>query len=263
LAENNKIPLKQRLAAKQLTIGSWLSFGYPQLAEMMANSGFDWLTVDMEHGAMGTAGMLNLIQVIELSGCVPLVRVGQNDARLIKTAMDAGAHGVIVPDVRSAEEAQRAVDALYYPPRGKRGVGLSRAQGFGMGFDHYRTKRVEEFVLIVQIEHYKAVENLDEILAIDDVDGFIIGPYDMSASLGLPGEFSHPDVAALLDSVEARVKTVSKPGGYHIVHSDHAAMRQRIDAGCRFMAYGTEMIFLAEKRETEGGFVSGLLETRA
>lgn len=252
------VPLKRRLADGEITIGSWLSFGYPQLAEMMGKAGFDWLVVDMEHGAMGTPGMLDLIQVIDLAGCVPLVRVGANDPLLIKHAMDAGAQGVIVPMVNSPEEARRAVDALYYPPRGTRGVGLSRAQGFGMGFDAYRAWAAENSILIVQIEHHLAVERLEEILAVDGVDGFIIGPYDLSGSLGVPGQFDHPAVARAMARVLEVVATHPKPGGFHIVHSKGRELTARLEQGCRFMAYGTEMIFLAEKLAAEGALIAGL-----
>ena len=239
--------LKQRISAGETIIGSWLSFDNTLLAEMMARTGFDFLTIDMEHGHASNAGLLHLVQTIELAGTTPLVRLAANETRLIKTAMDAGAHGVIVPDVRSAAEAERAGDAIYYPPKGKRGVGLSRAQGFGFEFDIYRHQRLPQAILVVQIEHHQAVTDLEKILAVDTVDAFIIGPYDLSGSIGHPGEFDHPDVVALLDRAEAVIRSSSKPGGFHVVNSDEAAMRKRLTGGCRFMAYGTEMIFLGEK----------------
>jgi 2-dehydro-3-deoxyglucarate aldolase len=136
--------MRSRMRAGELLIGSWLQFGFPQLAEMMARAGFDYLVIDMEHGAMGVAGMLNLIQVTQLAGASPIVRVPANEMHFLKTALDAGAEGIIVPDVRSPEEAKKAADSMFYPPRGKRGVGLSRAQGFGMDFDGYRDERGPE-----------------------------------------------------------------------------------------------------------------------
>ncbi len=243
--------LKSRLRSGETTIGSWLSFGSPLLAELMAKAGFDWLVIDMEHGASSVTELVQMCQVIGLCGVPPLVRVGENDPRLIKQAMDAGAAGVIVPMVNSATEAEAARDALYYPPRGKRGVGLTRAHEFGLGFDTYKDQANDNSILIVQIEHYRAVDEIEEILAVDGVDGFIVGPYDMSGSLGKPGEFDDPDVKSLLDRASAVVAKADKPGGYHIVHSDHRLMKQRLAEGCRFIAYGTEMVFLAEKLRDE------------
>ena len=126
--------LKERLRKKEVTVGSWITLGHPSVAEIMAHSGFDWLTVDMEHSAITLHQAQQLIQVIELSGVVPLVRVGENDPNLIKRVMDAGAHGVIVPMVNSKEEAEKAVRSVKYPPKGSRGVGLARAQKYGADF---------------------------------------------------------------------------------------------------------------------------------
>jgi 2-dehydro-3-deoxyglucarate aldolase len=250
--------LRAKLRAGELVIGSWLQFGFPQLAEMMAGAGFDFLVVDMEHGAMGVAGMLNLVQVIQLSGAAPMVRVPANEPHFIKTALDAGAEGIIVPDVRSADEARKAAAAMFYPPRGARGVGLSRAQGFGMEFDRYRNELEPELVLIVQIEHKDALANADSILAADGVAGFLIGPYDLSASLGKPGQFDDPEVAAALEGAELVIVRAGKPGGYHVVQSDRNALMRRIQAGCRFMAYGTEMVFLGEKLRGEAAAIAAL-----
>ena len=144
--------LKDKLAQRQLTVGSWLSIASTETAEIMLGGGFDWLAIDMEHTAIGTEAMARMIQVVTLAGCPVLVRVGANDALLIKRAMDSGATGVIVPMINSADDARRAVEALYYPPRGKRGVGLARAQGYGRSFETYRSWADREAVLVAQIE---------------------------------------------------------------------------------------------------------------
>ncbi len=247
--------LKKRIAARDLTIGSWLSFGYPGVCEVMATAGFDWLVVDMEHTAIDVSQAQQLIQIIDLAGCVPLVRVGENDPLAIKRAMDAGAHGVIVPMVNTAEEARRAVSSVLYPPAGTRGVGLGRAHAYGLGFEKYKAWAEQETVLIVQIEHIEGVDNLEEILAVDGVDGFIVGPYDLSGSLGRPGDFAHPEVAAALDRVRRIMSESAKVGGYHVVHSNQQELRDRIDQGYRFVAYGDDMVFLAEKVRAEADFV--------
>lgn len=239
--------LKERVRAKQLTFGSWLSFSDLQITEMMARSGFDWLVVDMEHTSTTTSEMRAMIQVIDLAGVVPMVRVGANDPLLIKRALDAGARGIVVPMVCSAEDARAAADAVYYPPIGNRGVGLARAQGFGTGFDTYKSRQTDDLILIVQIEHHRAIEALDEILAVAGVDAFLIGPYDLSGSLGAPGDFGNAEVVAALEKASAVARDGEKPGGVHVVHSDSKALERVIGQGYRLIAYGTEMIFLSEK----------------
>jgi len=248
------LSLRSRILNRDLTIGSWLSFGYPGTCEVMAKAGFDWLVVDMEHTPIDTFQAQQLIQIIDLAGCVPLVRVGSNDSLLIKRAMDAGAHGVVVPMVNSESEARRAVSAVRYPPTGTRGVGLSRAQGYGQNFEQYKAWAERETILIVQIEHIDAVDNMESILAVDGVDGFIVGPYDLSGSLGYPGEFGQPAVSAALDKVQRIMGESDKAGGYHVVHSNREELESRIDQGYRFIAYGNDMIFFSEKIMSEAAF---------
>lgn len=256
------ITLRQRLARRELTIGSWLSFGFPPIAEMMAKAGYDWLVVDMEHTGISTSQMFGMIQVIDLAGCVPLVRVGANDPLLIKRALDSGAHGVIVPMICSAEEARLAVSHAYYPPRGLRGVGLSRAQDYGLDFAGYKSWAAEETIVIAQIEHFRGAEQIDDILAVDGIDGFIVGPYDLSGSLGHPGDLAHPDVEACLQHVADRMRRNDKPGGLHVVSPDSNLLRSRIAEGYRFMAFGDDMVFLAETLRDNSTVVRGLLEER-
>ncbi len=253
----NTSTLKQKMAARELTIGSWLSFAYDPLCEMMAKAGFDWLSIDMEHTAIDFAQAERLIRIIDLAGCIPLVRVGNNDPLLIKRSLDAGAGGIIVPMISSVADAEAAVSAAYYPPKGTRGVGLYRAQEYGAGFQKYQNETINQLVVVVQIEHIDAVAQLPEILAVEGVDGFLIGPYDLSASLGCPGDFSHPEfirASKLIDEMAG-----IKAGGFHVVSSDHDALKTKIDAGFTFMAYGDDMVFMAEKLGEEAGFVKGLL----
>lgn len=238
------INLKQKLRKKELTIGSWITLGSPYIAEIMAQSGFDWLTICMEHTAITMTEAQQMIQAIELNGVVPLVRVGANDATIIKQVLDAGAHGVIVPMVNSALEAKNAVDAANYPPHGKRGVGLGRAQKYGFGFESYKNWAEKNSVVIVQIEHIDAVNNLEEILSVEGVDGLIIGPYDLSGSLGKPGDFNDP---LFLDALK-RVNVISshsrKPKGFHCIANDPSAVQAKIDEGYTFIAVSVDEIFL-------------------
>ena len=248
---SDPLDLKKKLVQKELTIGSWLSWGFSPTTEVMARAGFEWLVIDMEHTAIDYAEAHQMIQIIELAGCVPLVRVGHNDALIIKRVLDSGAAGIIVPMVNSAEEAQRAVSSAYYPPRGDRGVGLARAQGYGMAFSEYRERAMEETIVMVQIEHIRGVENLEAILSVDGVDGFIVGPYDLSGSVNQPGDFDHPDVRNALHRVQEIMNASSKPGGFHVVHTRQDELKKRIKEGYRFIAYGDDMVMFAQKVKDE------------
>ncbi len=236
--------LKPKLKKGETTLGSWITIGDPSIAEIMACAGFDWLVVDMEHSAIGLNEAQRLIRVIELAGCVPLVRVGNNDPNLIKRVMDAGAHGVIVPMVNTREEAVRAVEAVRYPPLGKRGVGLARAQGYGFGFEQYKKWVNNESVVIVQTEHIDGVKNLEEILGVDGVDGFIVGPYDLSGSLGRPGDFAHAKMKKALERVEKISKKSGKAAGIHVIQPDPQEAEKRIKEGYNFVAFSLDTLFL-------------------
>ncbi|MGB2630980.1 MAG: aldolase/citrate lyase family protein [Candidatus Omnitrophota bacterium] len=238
--------LKDSLLKRELTIGSWITLAHPSIAEIMAKAGFDWLVVDMEHSAIELGQAQNLIQVIELAGCVPLVRVGENDPNLIKRVMDAGAHGVIVPMVNTEEDAVRAVKAVKYPPVGTRGVGLARAQGYGMDFEGYKGWVNEKSIVIVQIEHIDAVKNLEKILTVKGVDGFIIGPYDLSGSVGKPGEFDDPEVKKALERVTEVSRKLKALSGFHVVPPDPGQVKEKIDEGYSFIAYSLDTLFMAD-----------------
>jgi 2-dehydro-3-deoxyglucarate aldolase len=229
----------------EISIGSWLSLGSAHVAEIMVRAGFEWLVIDMEHSAANTMSSVDrLIQVIDLAGCRALARVPENDPTVIKQVMDAGAHGVVIPMVNNAAEARAAVQAVRYPPLGSRGVGLWRAQGYGRSFDDYQSWLEQESWVIVQIEHIRAVENLAEILAVDGVDGFIIGPYDLSASLGVPGDFDRPSMIAALTQVETVAKSTEKWAGYHVVHPDLDLFRDVLRRGYNLIAFGVDFTFL-------------------
>ena len=239
-----KKTLKQKMRASELALGSWITLAHPAIAEIMARAGFDWLAVDLEHSVITIREAEELLRVISLVGATPLVRLTSNDANLIKRVMDGGAHGVIVPMINSVEDARRAVDSVYYPTRGKRGVGLARAQGYGTSFAQYREWLETEAVVVAQIEHINGVEQAEGILSLDGIDGYIIGPYDLSASLGVPGDFSNPRVVEAMEHVREVGRKIGKPGGLHIIEPDHALLKQKIEEGARFLAYSLDIRLL-------------------
>lgn len=248
------VDLKAKLRSNKPSIGSWITFGDTGIAEIMAGSGFDWLAIDMEHSAITIESAQRLIQVVELSGVVPLVRVGDNDPVLIKRVMDAGAHGVIVPMVNSAQDAMRAVEAVKYPPVGTRGVGLARAHGYGQDFDGYRRWVNKGSIVIAQIEHKEGIDALDDIIGVEGIDGTIVGPYDLSGSYGHPGDFERREVKNALKRYESVNKKARKPMGYHVVQPDVQAAKRFIRSGYTFIAVGVDMLYIGNKcRETLKG----------
>jgi len=244
-------PLKIQLKEKKVVIGSWITIGHPCVAEIMAKAGFDYLTVDMEHSAITLPQAQQLLRIIELFGVTPLVRVDENNPSLIKRVMDAGAHGVIVPMVNSRADALKAVNAVKYPPAGTRGVGLARAQGYGLEFKKYKNRINDESIVVVQIETIKAIDNLEKILEVEGVDASIIGPYDLSASLGYPGEFERAEVAGAVKRYIEICRRKDKCAGFHIVPIDTEKVKNKIKEGFIFIAFSLDTLFLGERIKTE------------
>ena len=239
--------LKQRLQNKEFTIGSWITIGNSTIAEILANAEYDWLVVDLEHTTISLEQAGELIRTIELSGVSSLVRLTSNNEDQIKRVMDAGAQGIVVPMVKSVEDARLAVAATRYPPLGIRGVGLARAQGYGSFFQKYLSWQSDIDsgpVVIVQIEHVDAVANLEKILNVEGVDAFIIGPYDLSCSMGIPGEFDHPKFKQIIENIIEIGRKTSAVSGIHIVEPDIKKLSEAIKAGHKFIAYSVDIRML-------------------
>lgn len=236
--------LKNKLKSNVLTIGSWITLGHASIAEILAHAGFDWLVVDLEHTTISIEQAGELIRVIDLCGVAPLVRLTSNHSGQIKRVMDAGAHGIVVPMVNSVDDAVRAVASTRYAPQGIRGVGLARAQNFGPGFSDYLKWQKDGPVVIVQIEHKDALDQLEAIFSVSGVDGFIIGPYDLSCSMGMPGEFERPEFKKAMNQILLTGLKMNFPAGLHIVEPDQLRLRQVIAEGYRFIAYSVDIRML-------------------
>ena len=243
--------LKERLKANTLSIGSWVTIGHHSIVEIMASAGFDWLVIDMEHSAISLAKAQELIMVIQSKNMAALVRVGANDELIIKQIMDAGADGVVVPMINTKEDAEKAVKSVQYPPGGNRGVGLARAQEYGIGFDEYKEWLKNNSIIIVQIEHKDAVENIDEIISVEGIDGTIIGPYDMSASFDIPGELHSPILLNAIKKVEKACQDANFPLGYHVIKPNQLEVQVKADSGYSFIAFRLDFFFLGEKVREE------------
>jgi 2-dehydro-3-deoxyglucarate aldolase len=210
----------------------------------MAAAGFDWLVLDTEHSVLELSDVQMLIQVLDGQRCPAIVRLTSNHPDQIKRVMDAGATGIMVPMIKTAADAEAAVQAVYYPPRGQRGVGLARAQGYGARFQQYRRWLEDNAVVVAMIEHIDAVNAIDSILSVPGVDAYIIGPYDLSGSMGRPGELDYPEVQTAIGEVLEAGRRLGKPGGIHVVEPDLEQLRRNIETGFTFLGYGLDIRIL-------------------
>ncbi|MBI2339332.1 MAG: 2,4-dihydroxyhept-2-ene-1,7-dioic acid aldolase [Deltaproteobacteria bacterium] len=245
---------KQKLKSRSLSFGCWITFPCEASAEILARTGFEWLVLDMEHAPLGVEEAARLIRIIDLAGLPAICRLPSNDSNLAKNVLDAGAAGIMVPTIESAEQARKAVDAAYYPPRGKRGVGLGRAQAYGAGFKEYCERSDKELIVIAMIETKAGAENAEAIAGTPGIDGVLVGPYDLSGSLGPIGELHHPD----LDEAKKKVQNAARQRkigyGLHVVHPTEEAIQKALREDHTFLALGVDMIFLDQAAKSTLAF---------
>jgi 2-dehydro-3-deoxyglucarate aldolase len=240
------MPIRQKLIAGEAVVGSWINSGSPIVAELMAACGFDFLCVDAEHSAVDLSETQRLFQAITSGnpGCDCLVRLHGVDYALVKRYLDAGARGVVAPLVRTKAEAEQIVEAVKYPPEGLRGVGFCRANQYGLNLQREFERANDENLVAVQIEHIDAVENIDAILSTSGVDAAFIGPYDLSASMGITAQFEHPEYLAARDAILEGCKKNQVVPGLHVVPPDPEAAKARLAEGYRFLAYSLDITML-------------------
>lgn len=238
--------LRKALLARELSFGTWLQIGHPASAEILARAGFDWVCVDLEHGGIDIETMTDIFRALDAGGCVPVARLPMNDPIWIHRALDAGAKGLVIPMVKTAEEAEKAVREAKYPPFGVRGFGLCRANTYGVDFSAYAAQANEEIAMILQIEHIDAIENLDGILEVDGVDCLFIGPVDLSGSMGIVGKLHHPDMAAVLEKFRDACRKHGAAAGTYIVTPDEISIRTAIDEGYTLLGLGIDSGYLFE-----------------
>jgi len=234
---------RQRIAANETALGTCVTFADATVTEALAQT-LDFVWIDMEHNPLSLSAVQAHVMAAELAGATALVRVPWNDAVLIKPVLDLGAAGVIVPLIRTADDARRAVAACRYPPEGIRGFGPRRPSHYGRdGGPAYCRAANEKIITIVQIEHAEAVANLDEILAVPGLGGVVVGPNDLSGSMGLMGQPRHPDVLAAAQTVLDKARRAGVPGGM-AVGDDPEVLAEWIDRGARWLSMGADFTLL-------------------
>jgi len=226
---------KQKIRNGECAFGGWMLIPHPAIAEIMAGEGFDWIAVDMEHAAVELSQIEQIERAVRPSGCDLFVRLDGVNPVQAKHVLDAGAKGVIVPSVMSPEDVDIMTAAVRYPPQGNRGTSLSRALDYGRNFDSYISQHNEEVFVAVMLEHALAAERADEILACPGIDAAFIGPYDLSASMGIPGQLDHPDVLAAEQKILEACRRQNIAPGYHVVPPEAERIQERVDNGYRFI----------------------------
>ena len=234
---------KAALAAGRNTIGLWNTTPGPVVAELLAGAGFDWVMIDTEHSPTDIPDTLGMLQAMAGYPTSALVRVASNDAVLIKRVLDLGAQTIMVPYVQTVDDARRAVEAMRYPPRGIRGMGgTTRATRYGTVPD-YVAQAETELCLLVQVETAATLSRIEAIAAVDGVDGLFIGPNDLSATMGYPGQVTHPAVVGAIEDALRRIDATGKAAGILVL--DPGFARVCMGWGSRVTCVGVDLGMLA------------------
>jgi len=240
LREPNR--LKHKLAAGKVCLGATLTMNSPVVAEILSHIGLDWLWFETEHSSLDDDIVLGMLQAANGADISTVIRVPWNDKTMIKRALDLGPDGIILPLVNTREEAEYAVRAMKYPPMGERGAGLGRAQCYGMHMGEYLQTANDEVTTILMIEHIKAVENIEAIIAVKGVDSVMVGALDLSGSMGMLGQTADPKVEGAVQKVLAACKKAGMPCGIITVSPD--ATNERIAQGFTNLIIGIDVLFL-------------------
>jgi 2-dehydro-3-deoxyglucarate aldolase/4-hydroxy-2-oxoheptanedioate aldolase len=232
---------RSRVQRRDMLIGPLLTLASPQVAELFALAGCDWVWLDLEHAPLSLEQAQQHIQAVG-GRCGTVVRVPWNDPVHIKQVLDLGCDGIVVPQIRSAEEARQAVAAAKYPPAGVRSVGIARAQAYGMTLQEYVLAANERVAVLLQIEHIDAVPHVADILAVPGVDAIIVGPYDLSASMGKPGRITDADVAATVAGIAQACN--DRRVAWGAFAPDTASAKAQMARGATLLAVGTDTMYL-------------------
>ena len=242
---NSLKKLRFKLRNNEPSIGSWMQIPSSSIAEILGNQNYDWIAVDLEHGSFSVESLPDIFRALELTNTIPLARLAECSKENCKSALDAGASGVIVPMIKNKEELKEVIKYSCWPPSGNRGVGFSRANLFGRNFYKY-IEEANNPLIIAMIENVDAINNLEDILKVKGLDGILIGPYDLSASLGLTGDFKNKKFSKEIDFIIKKCKENSIPFGFHQVSPSKEELKRLIKKGCTFIPYSIDSVFLLE-----------------
>ena len=236
--------LKKKLRDRERLFAGWVSYAHPSITETMARAGFDFIAIDMEHSTITVEQAQRIIAACQGEGTLCMPRPVSHSNDWIKPLLESGADGLIVQMVNTPAELEGLLSNVKYPPKGRRSFGVNRAQGYGFDFDSYVETWNETSSFIIQIESIEAVENINELLAFEDVDGVMLGPYDISGSLGVPGQTSHPDVIKASKKVIAACEKVGKSCGTQVADATMENVQQLFELGYTYAILGSDLFVL-------------------
>ena len=235
---------KQKLLNRSTAFASWTSIGHPQMTEMLVRSGVDFLGIDIEHSTISQEQSQRIIAACHAQRVACLPRVATHSKEAVKRLLDSGADGVIVPSLETAEEVENLIEWTKYPPLGKRGYGVARAQGYGYDFEEYTSNWNDESVMIIQIESINAVENIEALLQFEEVDGVMVGPYDISGSLNIPGQIDHARVQEAGQRVVDACRVHGKACGTQDIDPTPESVQRALAAGYTFVVLASDVFIL-------------------
>ncbi|MEL4013680.1 2-keto-3-deoxy-L-rhamnonate aldolase [Dryocola clanedunensis] len=249
-------PFKQGLLAGRVQLGLWLSSTSSYLAEIAATADYDWLLIDGEHAPNTVQDLYHQLQAIAAYRSQPVIRPVEGQKSLIKQMLDIGARTLLIPMVDTAEQAREIVSATRYPPLGTRGVGASVARAARWGrVENYMAQANEELCVLIQVESKTALDNLDEILEVEGIDGVFIGPADLSASLGYPDNADHPEVQKTIEQSIRQIRRAGKAAGFLAVSPDMA--HRCIEWGANFVAVGVDTMLYTQALDARLALFTG------
>ncbi|WCL51238.1 HpcH/HpaI aldolase family protein [Leptospira sp. GIMC2001] len=236
--------LKSKLVNRERLFAGWVSYSHPSITETFAGAGFDFIAIDMEHGTVSLEQAQRIIAAAQAEGSLCLPRPVSHSNDWTKPLLDSGADGMLYPMVQTKQDVQALIEINKYPSVGKRSFGVNRAQNYGFDFDEYVKTWNESSSLILQIESIQAVENINELLSYQEVDGVMVGPYDMSGSLGVPGQTTHPLVLEASKKVILACEKYGKSCGSQIADVTEDAMTKHFDQGYTYCILGSDLFVL-------------------
>ena len=234
------INFREILGGGEVLCGTMVTIASSEVVEVLAQIGFDWLFIDSEHSPLSAKAVRDIIQAAGGTPC--LVRIASKEKVQIQQALDVGAAGIIVPSVNNAEEAQHVVECAKYPPKGSRGIGLSRANTYGLRFNEYLEKANQELAVVIQAEHIEAVNNIETICSVEGIDGIFVGPYDLSASLNKTGLLDDKEVISAIEHVRDVCLQKKMPLGFFGVHANDVA--EKVAEGFTLLCSGLDISFM-------------------
>jgi len=236
--------LKDKFNNRKKIFGGWISFGHPSICETLVNANFDLIAIDMEHSTISLSEAQRIISSSQGAGIPCLPRPVSHSNDWFKPLLDSGSDGFLISTVETEEEVNNIINSIKYPPIGKRTYGLNRAQNYGFQSEEYFKKWNKNSIIIIQVESIKAVNNIEKLIKHKEIDGVMIGPYDLSGSLNLPGQTSHPEVIRASKKVIKACEKAGKSCGTQIANPDSKNISYFFDLGYNFLFMGSDLFAL-------------------